>query len=216
MPTFYCSAILFDLDGVLIDSTPSVTRQWRIWAKDNDIDAEKLLAVAHGRRTVETIRLVAPEMSAEEEARRLEHREAADTEGVTVMSGAAELLRAIPIGRWGVVTSGTRHLATARLQLGHLPIPAVLVTADDVINGKPHPEPYLQGARLLGMEPGDCLVIEDAPAGIEAAHRGGMKVIALPSTYPVESLQAADAVVSRLSQIRASRGNEKLRIDVTG
>ena len=215
MPTFHCSAILFDLDGVLIDSTPSVTRQWRIWAKDNDIDEKELLAVAHGRRTVETIRLVAPGLAAEEEARMLEHREAADTEGVMVMPGAADLLRAIPHGRWCVVTSGTRHLATARLRLGKISSPDVLVTADDVINGKPHPEPYLKGARLLGMKPEDCLVIEDAPAGIEAAHNGGMKVIALPSTYPVESLQAADAVVSKLSQIRASMGNEKLRIDVT-
>ncbi|MBZ5720280.1 MAG: HAD family hydrolase [Acidobacteriia bacterium] len=214
MPTFYCSAILFDLDGVLVDSTRSVTRQWRIWAKDNGIDPEKLLEIAHGRRTAETVRLLAPHLAAEEEARMLETREAADTDGVTVMPGAAALLQAIPAGCWCVVTSGTRHLATSRLRLGRLPIPDVLVTADDVVNGKPDPEPYLKGARLLGMSPEECLVIEDTPAGIEAGHAGGMKVIALPSTYAVATLQAADAVVNTLSQIRVALRGSELQVDV--
>jgi mannitol-1-/sugar-/sorbitol-6-phosphatase len=214
MPTFYCSAILFDLDGVLIDSTHSVTRQWRIWAKDNGIDPEKLLAIAHGRRTVETVRLLAPHLSAEEEADILERREAEDTDGVTVMPGAAELLQSIPPGRWCVVTSGTRHLATSRLRLGNLTIPDVLVTADDVVNGKPNPEPYLKGAQLLGMRPEECLVIEDAPAGIAAAHAGGMKVVALPSTYRVAALQAADAVVNTLSQMRVTPRDGNLQVEV--
>jgi mannitol-1-/sugar-/sorbitol-6-phosphatase len=214
MPIFHCSAILFDLDGVLIDSTPSVSRQWRVWAKENGIDPQKLLTFAHGRRTADTVRAVAPHLDAEEETRKLELRESNDTEGVSVMPGAIDLLRAVPSGRWCVVTSGTRVLATARLKLGKIPFPQVLVTADDVAAGKPDPAPYLMGARLLGMKPEDCLVIEDAPAGIEAAHAGGMKVIALPSTYPKEALQTADAVVGELSQIRVSVGDEKLRVDV--
>ena len=213
MPTFYCSAILFDLDGVLVDSTRSVARQWRIWAKDNGIDPESLLEIAHGRRTIETVRLLAPHLRAEEETRMLEHREAADTEDVTVMPGAAELLQAIPEGRWCVVTSGTRRLATSRLQLGNLPIPKVLVSADDVANGKPDPEPYLKGAELLGIKAEQCLVIEDAPAGIESAHAGGMKVIALPSTYPASELLKADAVVSALAQIRVGSRNGQLQVD---
>lgn len=214
MQTFLCSAILFDLDGVLVDSTPSVARQWRLWAKGNGIDPEKVLQIAHGRRTVEVVRLLAPHLPAESEVRKLEQREAADTEGVTVMPGAGDLVRSLPDGCWGVVTSGTRYLAMSRLRLGNLPIPRVLVSADEVVKGKPDPEPFLKGAELLGMNAEECLVIEDAPAGIRAAHAGGMKVIALPSTYPVSELQEADAVIEGLQQIRVESLDGKLRVDV--
>lgn len=214
MQTFLCSAILFDLDGVLVDSTRSVARQWRLWAQDNGVDPEQVLKIAHGRRTVEVVRLLAPHLPTEEEVQKLEQREAADTEGVTVMPGAADLVRSIPDGRWGVATSGTRYLATSRLRLGNLPIPRVLVSADEVVKGKPDPEPFLKGAELLGMNAEECLVIEDAPAGIRAAHAGGMKVIALPSTYPVSELQEADAVVQGLQKIRVGWLNERLRVDV--
>jgi sugar-phosphatase len=215
MIEFRCSAILFDLDGVLIDSTRSVDRQWRAWAREQRIDEEKVMAIAHGVRTLEVIRAVAPHLDAEAEVRRLESREAEDQEDVAVMPGAAELISAIPDGRWCVVTSGTRYLASARLRFGGLPVPKILVTADDVANGKPHPEPYLKGAELLGMKPGDCLVVEDAPAGIRSAHASGMKVIALSSTYPAEKLGQADAVIGMLNRIHVARdGNQKLAISV--
>jgi mannitol-1-/sugar-/sorbitol-6-phosphatase len=214
MQTFLCSAILFDLDGVLVDSTRSVARQWRLWAQENGVDPEKVLQIAHGRRTVEVVRLLAPHLPAEEEVRRLEHREASDTEGVTVMPGAGDLVRSVPDGRWGVVTSGTRYLATSRLQLGNLPIPQVLVSADEVVKGKPDPEPFLKGAEMLGVNAEECLVIEDAPAGIRAAHAAGMKAIALPSTYPVSELGEADAVVQGLHKIRVGWLDERLRVDV--
>src|SRR5580693_10140241 len=174
MTTFHCAAILFDLDGVLADSTGSVERQWRIWAGERGIDAQKAVAIAHGVRAVEVIRTIAPHLDAEAEVVKLEALEAADHAGVAVMPGAIELVRAIPDGRWGVVTSGRRNLATARLQLAGIPSPNVMITADDVANGKPHPEPYLKGAELLGVSPSDCLVIEDAPAGIKSAHSGRM------------------------------------------
>jgi mannitol-1-/sugar-/sorbitol-6-phosphatase len=202
MPTFPCAAVLFDLDGVLVDSTRSVERQWRIWARERGIDEEKIGDVAHGVRAIEVIRAVAPHLDAEVEVRKLESREASDHDGVAVMPGAADLVRSIPDGRWCVVTSGTRHLATARLQLAGIPLPSVMITAGDVVNGKPHPEPYLKGAELLGVKPAECLVIEDAPAGIRSAHAGGMKVIALTSTYPAAALGEADAVVQRLDQLR--------------
>jgi sugar-phosphatase len=214
MQTFLCAAILFDLDGVLVDSTPSVARQWRIWAGENGIDPAKVLEIAHGRRTVEVVSLLAPHLAAESEVRKLEHREATDTEGVAVMPGAADLVRSIPDGRWCVVTSGTRYLALSRLRLGNLPIPRVLVSADEVAKGKPDPEPFLKGAELLGVNPAECLVIEDAPAGIRAAHAGGMKVIALPSTYPVSELREADAVIAGLQQVRVEWLSEKLRVVV--
>lgn len=202
MTTFRCSAILFDLDGVLVDSTRSVERQWRIWARGRGIDGDKVMTVGHGVRAVDVIRAVAPHLDAEAEVRKLESREADDRDGVVVMPGAVELVRAIPEGRWCVVTSGTRHLATERLRLVGIPLPKVLVAADDVAQGKPHPEPYLKGAQLLGANPAECLVIEDAPAGIRSAHAGGMKVIALTSTYPAPALKEADGVVEKLAQIK--------------
>lgn len=202
MPIFYCSAILFDLDGVLVDSTRSVDRQWRVWARARGVDEEKVMAIAHGVRALEVIRRVAPQFNAEAEVRELEALEAEDRQDVSAMPGAAALLKSIPDGRWCVVTSGTRHLASTRLPLVGLPLPRVLITADDVANGKPHPEPYLKGAELLGFPPVDCLVIEDAPAGIQAAHAGGMKVIGLASTFKAEALGEADAVIERLGQVR--------------
>jgi mannitol-1-/sugar-/sorbitol-6-phosphatase len=214
MTTFRCAAVLFDLDGVLVDSTRSVARQWRIWAHERGIDEEKVIAVAHGVRAVEVIRIVAPHLDAVAEVRKLESREAADHDGVAVMPGAADLVRAIPEGRWGVVTSGTRHLATQRLLLAGIPVPKVMITADDVVNGKPHPEPYLKGAELLGASPAECMVIEDAPAGIQSAHAGGMKVIGLTSTYPASALSEADTVVQNLAQIQVSVGAGKLAISV--
>jgi len=216
MTTFNCAAILFDLDGVLVDSTGSVTRQWRCWAEEQDLDPDKVVETAHGVRTIEIVRRLAPHLDAEAETLRLEKREADDHEGVSVMPGAAELLKAIPEGRWCVVTSGTRYLATARLQLGNLPTPQVLVSADDVSKGKPHPEPYLMGAKLLGVNPTGCLVIEDAPAGIRAAHAGGMKAIGITSTYRASELQEADAVVQKLGQIKVGelRGGSGLAIEV--
>lgn len=213
--TFQCAAILFDLDGVLIDSTRSVARQWRQWAIDQNIDPEKVLAFAHGVRSIEVIRQMAPHLDAVKETLALEKREAADLDGVVVMPGAADLLKSIPMGRWCVVTSGTRHLATSRLRLGNLPIPDVLVTADEVTNGKPHPEPYLKGAQMLGVDPKQCVVIEDAPAGISAAHAGGMKAIAMTSTFPEEELVQADIVIKNLSQLSVRvNGNNTLTVDV--
>ncbi|MGA8213645.1 MAG: HAD-IA family hydrolase [Candidatus Sulfotelmatobacter sp.] len=213
--TFRCAAILFDLDGVLVDSTRSVERQWRIWAGEQGLDGDKVMTVGHGVRAVEVIRTVAPHLDAEAEVRKLEAREAADHDGVAVMPGAAELVRAIPDGRWCVVTSGTRHLASARLRLAGIPPPKVMVTADGVANGKPHPGPYLKGAELLGVNPAECVVIEDAPAGIRSAHAGGMKVIALSSTYPASALSEADAVVQKLKQIKiAVDGSRMLAVSI--
>ncbi len=215
MIDFRCSVILFDLDGVLVDSTRSVDRQWRAWAREQGIDGDKVIAIGHGVRAIEVIRAVAPHLDAEAEVRKLESREADDRAGVVVMPGAVELVRAIPEGRWGVVTSGTRHLASARLRLAGIPVPNVLVTAEDVANGKPHPEPYLKAADLLGAEPAECLVIEDAPAGIRSAHAGGMKVVGLAGTYPASKLSEANVVVEKLKRIQIGRdGSKSLMVSV--
>jgi sugar-phosphatase len=215
MIEFDCAAILFDLDGVLVDSTRSVERQWRAWAREQGIDGDQVANVSHGVRAIEVIRAVAPHLDAEAEVRKLESREANDRDGVAVMPGAIDLVRAIPDGRWCVVTSGTRHLATARLQLAGIPLPKVLITADDVTHGKPHPEPYLKGAQLLGVNPSECLVIEDAPAGIQSAHASGMKAIGLTSTYPASALTQANLVVKSLAQIQVRlNGTRNLAIKI--
>jgi len=215
MPIFHCSAILFDLDGVLVDSTRSVERHWRAWALQKGVDAEEIMAIAHGVRAIEVIQRVAPHLDAAAEVREIEAREVTDRDGVVVMPGAAALVASIPEGRWGVVTSGTRLLASGRLRLMGLPVPKVLVTADDVANGKPHPEPYLKGAELLDVKPADCLVIEDAPAGIQSARAGGMKVVGITSTYPADALGHADAVIGKLGAIHvALNGAGKLAVSI--
>jgi sugar-phosphatase len=215
MPIFSCSAILFDLDGVLVDSTRAVDREWREWARRKGVDGNAVMAIAHGVRTIEVIRRVAPHLDADAEAWEIENEEANDQQGVHVMPGAVALERSIPEGRWGVVTSGTRLLASARLRFCGLAVPRVLVTAEDVSHGKPHPEPYLKGAELLGFEPADCLVVEDAPAGIQSARAGGFKVVGITSTYPASKLSDADAVVAGLEQIQVrSNGAGKLVVEI--
>jgi sugar-phosphatase len=173
------------------------------------------MAIAHGVRTIEVIRRVAPHLDAEAEAAAIENHEAHDQRGVVVMPGASELVKTIPSGRWGVVTSGSRLLAANRLRHCGLPVPEVLVTSDDVTNGKPDPEPYLKGAALLGFVPEECLVIEDAPAGIASAKAGGMAVIGMASTYGAERLRDADAVVKKLADIRLLiDGTKRFRLEV--
>ena len=198
-----------------MDSTRAVDHEWRTWARRKGVDGDAIMAIAHGVRTIEVIRRVAPHLDAVAEAWEIENEEAGDQEGVSVMPGAAALVRSIPEGRWGVVTSGTRLLASARLRFCGLPVPKVLVTADDVVNGKPDPEPYVKGAQQLGFEPADCLVIEDAPAGIQSARGGGFKVVGITSTYGADALGRADAVIGRLEQIRIkSNGAGKLAVEV--
>ncbi len=197
-----------------MDSTGSVTRQWQMWAEEQNIGPQRVVEIAHGVRAIEIVRTLAPHLDAATEVARIEKREAADHEGVAVMPGAANLLKAIPEGRWCVVTSGTRYLATSRLKLANLPTPKVLIAADDVSKGKPDPEPYLIAAKLLGMNPAECLVIEDAPAGIRAAHAGGMKAIGITSTYPASGLQEADAVVQKLAQIKVRNAGQNLTVNV--
>ncbi len=215
MPTFSCAAILFDLDGVLVDSTGAVDREWRAWARRKGVDGDAVMAIAHGVRTLEVIQRVAPHLDAEAEVLELENREADNQKGVSVMPGARDLVWSIPNGRWGVVTSGTKLLASARLRFCGLPVPEVLVTADEVTHGKPHPEPYLTGAQRLGFKAAECVVIEDAPAGIESARAAGMKVIGIASTYAAKFLGQADAVIAQLAEVHvASNGTGKLTINI--
>jgi mannitol-1-/sugar-/sorbitol-6-phosphatase len=207
-------AILFDMDGVLIDSAPAVERVWRAWALAHDLDPIRVVEQAHGRRSIETIRAVAPELDAAKENIAVEQMEIEDKEGVTALPGSSELLRCLPPQRFAIVTSATRPLAVARLGYAGLPVPTQMVTADDVVHGKPSPEPYLKGAALLGFAASACLVFEDTPAGVASARAAGMRVIALQTTYPASTLQAADAVVASLADVKVDTRGEMIVLDV--
>jgi sugar-phosphatase len=164
-----CAAILFDLDGVLVDSAACVERTWRNWALSHHLEPERVIAVAHGRRALETVQMLVPDLSSEAELAALAASESTTTEGVLEVPGARALLRRLPVTNWAIVTSGIRAVATFRLRHTSLPEPAVMVCADDVRRGKPDPEGYLNAARRLGFAPEACVVVEDAPAGLEAA-----------------------------------------------
>jgi len=200
MTQLECDAILFDLDGVLIDSTSCITRHWQEWTRQHGLETTAVMQVAHGLRTVETIRLVAPHLDAEKEAERFTAVEVVDTEGVEAIEGALPLLEGLPEGVWAIVTSGSNELAKARLKRAGLPIPQTLVSGDDVRQGKPAPEPYLVGAKRLGKAVERCVVIEDAPAGIEAARAAGMEVIGITATHCREELEC-EVIVDRLSAL---------------
>jgi len=184
-----------------VDSRAVIERHWRRWASEEGLDFDLIMERAHGMRTIDTIRLVAPHLDAEEETARFEAVEAEDVEGVTAIAGASLLVSAVPKGSWAIVTSGPRTTAVARLRKAGLRVPDVLITAEQVKVGKPAPEGYLLAARRLGIDPAGCVVVEDAPAGIEAGRGAGMQVIAVAATHRPEELAAARFVVAALDCI---------------
>jgi len=186
-----CRGLLFDLDGVLVDSTPAVARVWAGWAREHGFDPDKVVREAHGRPSIATIRELLPHADHAAEDREVERREIADVDGVIPLPGAMELLQALPLRRWAIVTSCTRPLARVRIAAAGLPKPRHLVTSTDVKHGKPDPEPYLKGAEFIGVPASDCIVIEDAPAGIRAGKAAGARVIALRTTATDAELHEA-------------------------
>jgi sugar-phosphatase len=217
MKRFECSAILFDLDGVLVDSASYVEQQWRRWASARGLRPEPFLRVCHGRRALETIRMAAPHLDAEAEVRAFLPTEEAEAESIGPLAGAARLLSTLPAGSWAVATSGARPAATSRLRRAGLPVPPVLVCAEDVARGKPSPDAYLLAARGLGVVPSDCIVVEDAPAGIQAARAAGMTVVGLATTHPIDQIEA-DACAESLAGVHLGRvdrgvhGRDRLEI----
>jgi sugar-phosphatase len=173
-----------------------------------------VIAFAHGRRTIETVRLVAPGLNAEAEVAELEAGEAMKTDGIYEIETAREMVERLPVRRWAVVTSGIRAVAEFRLRHTRLPVPSVMICADEIARGKPDPEGYLAAAAQLGSAPADCIVIEDAPSGIAAARAAGMRVVAIASTFPPEQLTGADAVVDRLSDLNVVSDDHTIRIEI--
>jgi sugar-phosphatase len=212
--SFRCRAILFDLDGVLVDSAECVERTWREWATRHDLDPERVISIAHGRRAIETVQLVAPELSADAELTALANSEATTSEGIYEIAGARELLAQLPAGSWAIVTSGIRAVAEFRLRYTGLPVPPVMVCADEITRGKPDPEGYLLAAARLGRSPAECIVIEDTHAGIDAAHAGGMRALAIATTYPRANLTNADAVAFRLTDVTVVNNADEIQINI--
>ena len=194
--------ILFDLDGVLVDSTPAVARCWSRWAVQFGFNADEVVRKAHGRPSIVTLKELMPNGDYDEENRKMEEWEIADTDGVVPLPGVLDLLHALPPQQWTIVTSCTRPLAEVRIRVAGLPRPKQIVTSDDVQRFKPDPDPYLKGAELLGLAPVDCVVVEDAPAGIRAGRAAGSRVLALRTTEVDELLTTAGAtwIVDDLSK----------------
>jgi mannitol-1-/sugar-/sorbitol-6-phosphatase len=195
--------MLFDMDGVLLDSTLAVARVWRQWARERGFDPEHVSHIAQGRPSLTTIRELLPGSDHAAENRIVEQREMDDLEGVVPCDGARELLASLPAERWALVTSSTRPLAQVRLRAGGLAVPERMITGNDIEHGKPHPEPFLKGAALLGFSPEDCIVVEDTPAGIRAGKAAGCRVLAFRTTMSDAVLQAAgpDWIVDNCARV---------------
>ena len=198
------AGILFDMDGVLVSSLGSVERSWAKWGELRGVDGAKAILTAHGKRAIETIRLLRPDLDDQEELALIEQIEIDDTEDIQVLPGVQALLNCLPPGSWTICTSATERLARVRLEHAGLQPPERFISADKVEHGKPHPEPYLRGAALLGFPPERCLVIEDAPAGCEAGKAAGCTVLATLFSHSAEQLSAADRLVRSLDGLRVS------------
>ncbi|MEU5363703.1 HAD family hydrolase [Streptomyces sp. NPDC005925] len=208
-------AMLFDNDGTLVSSLRSVERCWTRWAGEYGVTAEAFAAIElHGRTAAELAADLLPAALVPEAVERIEQLEVEDVPngGVHLLPGTRDFLDVLPAGRWAVVTSATRRLAEARLGAVGI-LPKTLVAADDVTRGKPDPEPYLLAARLLGVDPADCVVFEDAPAGLRAGRAAGMATVALATTHPAHELDA-DLVEPDLSALSAQVTGEFVQVAV--
>lgn len=216
MTLVQCAALLFDMDGVLIDSTPAVTRVWRRWAVEHGFNPEEIVAHAHGRPSIATVREYLPNADHEAENREVERREIEDLEGIVPLPGTLELLASLPDDRWTIVTSCTRPLAEVRIRAAGLPLPKQLITSNDIVHGKPHPEPYLKAASILGFSPASCVVFEDVPAGIQAGKAAGGKVVGFTTTVPEAVLReaGADWVLDNCADIRLTKNEPALHLSL--
>jgi sugar-phosphatase len=195
--------ILFDMDGVLISSIGSVVRCWKRWAVMYDVPDAESFEVPHGKRAIDIVKMLRPDIDPEEGLRVIEDMELEDIAGLKVLPGVKALLESLPAERWAIVTSATKRLLLGRLAAADLPIPERIISGDMVERGKPHPEPYRRGAELLGLRPDECVVVEDAPSGVGAGVAAGCRVLGVLGTHALEELHEASWVVSSLEQLIA-------------
>ncbi len=211
-----CAACLFDLDGVLINSTPAVARVWRRWAVEHGFNPDEVVARAHGRPSLATVREYLPNADHHAENKEVERREIEDLEGVVPLPGAVDLLARLPEDRWTIVTSCTRALAEVRIKAAGLPLPRKLITSSDIQHGKPHPEPFLKGASALGFSAEECVVFEDVPAGVRAGKAAGARVIAFATTVQSSALRAegADWILRNCASVHLLDRQNGLRVAI--
>lgn len=208
-------AILFDIDGTLVDSTGAVTRTWRTWAARHGMDAGRILRICHGRRTEDTVALFLPEDRRAAAVAELEELEINDLRDVVALPGTTALLPRLPVTRWAAVTSGSEVLMRARLTAAGLPAPQVLIAADHVASGKPDPEGYLKAAAALGHDIAQCLVVEDAPAGVAAGRASGAPTLAVATSHDAADLADADAVVPDLTALAVEHTADGLTVHLS-
>jgi mannitol-1-/sugar-/sorbitol-6-phosphatase len=214
MTNVSAQALLFDLDGVLINSIPAVERVWSRWAEERGFNVEEVLHRAHGRPSIETLRYLLPDADHEAENRLVEQAEIEDVADIVPLPGVLELLAALPSDRWAIVTSCTRPLAEVRIRAAGLPKPGLFITANDIQRGKPDPEPYQKGAAGLGFAPEECIVVEDALAGIASGRNAGSRVMAFTTTASITDLVAAnpDWILQDCSAIQLEAMHPELRL----
>ena len=205
------------MDGILISSLGSVERSWTTWGLSRDLDPTKVIHAAHGCRAIETIRKLRPDLDDEAELKYIEDLEIADNEGLAVLPGVLALLASLPAHRWTVVTSATERLARVRMAAAGIPVPESIITADNVVNGKPNPEPYLRGAEILDLPAADCVVFEDSASGTKAGRAAGCTVIGTTFSHSIEELSAAHYLVTDLTgiQVEVLPGDEGLALHFT-
>lgn len=203
------------MDGVLISSIGSVQRCWKTWAKMYGVPDAENFEVKHGVRAIETVKMLRPDIDPDEGVRIIEQLELEDTADLKVLPGVRKLLASIPHDRWLIVTSATRNLLVGRLKAAGLPLPDRLISGDDVVNGKPDPEPYRRGAEILGMKPEECIVVEDAPSGVGAGRAAGCRVLGVLGTHSAEELHEASWVVPSLEGLSVSEGKDGLELCFT-
>jgi sugar-phosphatase len=201
------------MDGVLVSSIESVKRCWTQWAVMYGVDPAYALSITHGRRAIDTVRTLRPDIDPQKGLKDIEDIEVLDVGDTKLLPGAIALLNKIPKDHWTIVTSASRRLTTARLTAANLPRPAKMVTADDVTVGKPDPEPYRRGAEILGFTPQECIVVEDAPSGAKAGRAAGSRVLGVAGLYTVENLfDVTDWCVKSLEDVDVAVEGEWLRI----
>jgi mannitol-1-/sugar-/sorbitol-6-phosphatase len=216
--TVTCNGVLFDMDGILISSIGSVERSWTKWCAMRGVDPAHAISVIHGRRAIDSLRAIRPDLDAEKELEILEEFEVEDVDDVVVLPGVRELLNSLPHDRWTVVTSATERLAKVRLKAAGLPAPDEFIYGETVTEGKPHPAPFLAGAKLLGFAPEECVVFEDSESGVAAGKAAGCTVIATLFTHDAEGLEEADYIVRDLTGLAsvAVDGGLELRFHPLG
>jgi sugar-phosphatase len=209
-----CAAILFDMDGTLVDSTLVVERQWKKFANRHGLDYARIMQISHGRRNAETIREIAPHLATRQIFEEFDAEELEDRQGLRTVKGAARIIGQLADHEWAVVTSASQALAANRLQAVDLPVPKVLIGAEDVREGKPDPEGYLTAAHRLGVAPELCVAFEDTVPGLEAARASGAQAIGITTTFPRTELEPA-ACITDFEEVaidRAASGHIRLTL----